>query len=181
MDPDSDVTWVALGQAPSQIAAFKSKQIDAVVAFEPIQTLLVDSQKIGKYLLDFRKGEGNPLFKNWSGQSFVISKSVADKSPEKFRRYLAAIKDAYSFIGNPANKYKLIDIFSKQVQLSKPEITALIENNVPMNFRPQFSCDAIMNVANWLVSSGQLPKDQEIKDCKDYVWSDSVELGFLQK
>ena len=47
LDPDRDVTWLAVGGTPTGIAAFKAKRIDYWIAWEPGQTLLVDAEKIG--------------------------------------------------------------------------------------------------------------------------------------
>lgn len=106
VDPDKDVTWVALGTAPAMAAGVASGQIDAILMPEPFITQLVDVQKKARIVLDTRNGQPASLqwpFNMWWALAPVISQKKAS-----FTAFQAAMKDTYDYMAKPENLDSLI-------------------------------------------------------------------------
>jgi sulfonate transport system substrate-binding protein len=169
LDPDQDVTWLAVGSVPTSIAAFKARRLDYLVAWEPAQTVLVDIDKVAEYVVDQRKGEGNPLFKTFMSNATEAKRSQLEQSPEKYLRFAAAIEETMTFIKDPAHFDRLVQIYQSSSGLDKPTIEALLRNNIKY-FSNRFQCQAVNNVAKFEVEIGDVAADKA-PTCKDFVWS----------
>lgn len=99
-----DVTYVAVGGPNTAYGALISKQVDAVVIFEPIGAMC-DVLKTCK--VAYRAAtDPNPaeLFAmNGGGSGLVFTQEFIDKNPHVIDAVIKAIKDADVFINNPAN------------------------------------------------------------------------------
>ena len=171
LDPDRDVTWLAVGGTPTGIAAFKAKRIDYLIAWEPGQTLLVDVEKIGDMMVDQRKGEGSPLFKRFISNVSAARRSQLEKEPEKFRRYAAAMVETLQFMKKPENFERVLQIFKSVSGLDESTLRLMLKNNIQY-FDPKLDCKALENVADFGVQIGDIPADKK-PTCKSFVWEQS--------
>ena len=173
LNPDRDVTWVALGGIPTQIAAFRAKTVDYLISNEPVQTVLVDVGKLGDYVVDQRKGEGNKLFSLFTSNMAAARRSAVEASPEKFRRFAKARAEAMQFMSDPKNFDRLIEILGKYSALDRETLVTMTKNNLS-SFSPNFDCQAIANVVKFNIESGLLSADKA-PSCTDFVWNGSAE------
>lgn len=171
LDPDRDVTWLAVGAIPTGIAAFKAKRIDYLIAWEPGQTLLVDVEKLGVMMVDQRKGEGNALFQRFISNVSAARRSELQKEPDKYRRYAAAMVDALNFMKKPENFERVLKIFTTVSGLDEPTLRLMLKNNVQY-FDAKLDCKALENVAEFGVQIGDIPADKK-PTCKSFVWEQS--------
>lgn len=177
LDPDRDVTWIALGGMPTAIAAFRAKRVDYLMAFEPAQSVLVDVGQAADVVVDQRKGQGNPLFANFTSNMAAVRRARADQTPDAFKRFAKARSETLAFMADGKNFPRVIEIFQKYSALEKDTLSIMVRNNAS-SFSPKFDCTAIDNVVKFNVASGLLPTDKA-PSCKDFVWSGAAE--YLKK
>ena len=171
MNPDTDVTWIAVGGPLTAIAAFKAGRVDYLSAWEPEQTVLVTMDKAANVVLDTRKGQGSPLFKNYISNMTVARRSVLAKDPEKFRRLAAVWAETMAYMKSPSHFGELVNIFSSTSGLGKPTITALLRSNLKY-FSAKIKCVSLDNVVKFEIDVGDITKAQA-PSCKQFVWSGS--------
>lgn len=171
LDPDRDVTWLAVGGVPTEIAAFKARRLDYLVAWEPGQTVLVEVEKIADMIVDQRKGEGSPLFKNFVSNLSAARQGQLQKDPEKFERYAAAMVDALNFMKAPENFERVVQIFKGVSGLDESTLRLLLKNNIQY-FNPVLECKALENVAEFGVQIGDIAADKK-PTCESFVWKKS--------
>ncbi len=170
LDPERDVTFVAVGAGAAAIGAFQAGQIDILVAFEPSQTLLIDVEGQGVSVLDLRAGEGPDIFNNFVGQMRGVLRSEAEANPEPFTRYQAAMAEAYEFIGDEGNRERVVEIYGTYLDFEPEVLELIIENNAQI-LGPTIDCDAYQNVVDFVVTSGQLTEDEiTTPDCESFMW-----------
>jgi NitT/TauT family transport system substrate-binding protein len=176
---ERDVTFVGVGQTASAVAALKTGQVDVVIQGAPVDTILVEGEKAGKFMVkrtDLAKLD--PVFKNWDGQAYMVS-AAADKEPGKYIAFAQAIADADKFITDPKNIDDVVAIYGKELKTLPVEIVKQLIVDSYAAYRPSFSCEAVMNAAQFSVTNGQLEASKAPKDCKDYVWKPAQDAGFL--
>ena len=171
LDPDQDVTWLTVGGPLTSIAAFKAGRLDYLVAWEPMQTVLVSVDHLADVVLDTRTGQGSPLFKDYISNMTQARQSVLRKSPEKFKRLAAVWAETIAYMKNPAHFDDLVAIYSSGSGLGKPAIEDMLRDNLRY-FDSSISCTALDNVVKFEVDVGDVPQ-AKAPSCKDLVWSGS--------
>lgn len=91
VDPDKDVTLLALGTAEAGVAALASGQIDALIVSEPGTSVAVNQEKSGKMFLDLRKGEGPPAASRATFFTLQATEEYLKANPEVVRKAIRAI------------------------------------------------------------------------------------------
>ena len=177
LDPDRDVTWIALGGMPTAIAAFRAKRVDYLMAFEPAQSVLVDVGHMADVVIDQRKGQGNALFGTFTSNMAAVRRSRTDQMSDALKRFAKARAETLTFMADPTKFERVIEIFGKYSALEKETLATMVRNNAS-SFSPRFDCAAIGNVAKFNVESGLLPIDK-VPSCTDFVWSGAAE--YLKK
>lgn len=177
LDPDRDVTWLAVGAGPTAIAAFKAGRLDYAITWEPQQTVLVEVDKLADMMVDQRKGEGNPLFKQFLSNLSAARQGQLEKDPDKFERYAAAMVESIKFMKDPKNFERVVQIFKGVSALDESTLRLLIKNNI-QDFSDQFECKAFENVVEFGVQIGDVPADKR-PTCKTFVWKNSYKYTDL--
>jgi len=176
---ERDVTFVAVGQTASTVAALKTGQVDVVIQGAPVDTILVEGEKAGKYIVKRTDlARLDPVFKNWDGHAYMVP-AAADKNPAKYMAFAQAIADAHKFIADPKNLDEVVAIYAKELKMLPVEVVKqLVVDSYPA-YRPTFSCEAVMNAVQFSISNGQLDPAKAPKDCKEYIWKPAQDAGFL--
>ena len=82
LDPDRDVTFVAIGSTPQNyIAAMANHQVGAVMSIEPTTAILVDQMRVARYLVNFAAGQGPAVFGLATPPTASYAFSIAVMSP----------------------------------------------------------------------------------------------------
>lgn len=117
LDPEKDVTFIGTGGAPTSIAAFQNKQVDAMVSFPPMEENLgEDNYEVVTNLL-----EGKPDTLDGLVQSApVTSCDYAKKHPEVVQKYCRAYHAAYEHAMDPAHKEQMGDFIANVLQVTGP-------------------------------------------------------------
>jgi NitT/TauT family transport system substrate-binding protein len=99
-----DVTFVAVGAPNTAYGALVSKQVDAIMIFEPVGAMceVLKTCKVAyRAAVDPQPAE---LFAmNGGGNGQVFSQDYIDKNPHVIEAVIRAMKDADAFINAPAN------------------------------------------------------------------------------
>ncbi len=102
LDPDKDVKLVALNTASAMYAALKSKQVDALGSFEPIDTL-AESEQTGFHLVDIYDPKQHA---QWLGGDTALSfflltrEDVIASKPDQVQRMVNGINKGLKFIAS---------------------------------------------------------------------------------
>jgi NitT/TauT family transport system substrate-binding protein len=168
MDPEKDATFLAVGLGPDAVAAFKAGQLDAVMAIEPVQTVLETLG--GKVLLDLSVDKTIPEFATWTSSVYHSTKAHADKNAEMMKRFQAAQEEAIAFVRDPANAEKVAAVWSKYNRALTPEQMKGVLTRLGKAFDVKFNCKGTENVGKFQVDNGLIKPDQ-IQTCQQLAWS----------
>lgn len=91
IDPDRDVTLLALGSHENGIAAMKAGQIEALIVSEPATSVAVTREKVAKMFVDLRKGEGPPLASRGTFATLQATDDFVRANPEVTKRAIRAV------------------------------------------------------------------------------------------
>ncbi len=172
LNPGTDIVFIPVGTGQTAIAALKAKQIDFLVAFEPVPTLLRVAGEGPKIILDSGSGSGDgpTLFRYWTqyGQNALVS--ALDSRPDVFTKYVRGYQDSIKFMKNPENFDIVLDIAKAWFPNSMgPDIgRQIVERELP-RFNADFNCSAHNNLVKYLVDTAQLSKISA-PACRDLVW-----------
>jgi len=168
MDPEKDVTFLAVGLGPDAVAAFKAGQLDAVMAIEPVQTVL--EALGGKVVLDLLADKTIPEFASWTSSVYHSTKAHADKNAEMMKRFQAAQEEAIALVRDPANAEKVAAVWSKYNKALTPAQMKGVLARLGKSFDVKFNCKGTENVGKFQVDNGLIKPDQ-VQTCEQLAWS----------
>jgi len=130
LDPDKDVTYVAVGPPSAQYAAIVAKQIDGVMGFEPLPTIC-DSSKLCSNLVDLRKGQGSVVGRGGSSVTYVAGRNFIQKNPNVIDAFRQASAEAIAWAARPDNYSEVMSVVRKNFKLGDlPDAEAVTERLV---------------------------------------------------
>ncbi|MBI4506434.1 MAG: ABC transporter substrate-binding protein [Chloroflexi bacterium] len=97
LEPDKDVTIVAVGAGPSSVAAMKAKQIDGMITFEPNLAMAFD-QGVAKMFLDLRDPAQGGKWAKVANSSIQVTEKWLKENPDTARAIVRAIHKANTTI-----------------------------------------------------------------------------------
>lgn len=170
LNPGTDIIFIPVGAGQTAIASFKAKQVDVLVAFEPVPTALRVSGEAPKLILDSRTGKGPAFFRSWTQYGQNALASSLDSRPDVFQRYVNGYQESIKFMQDPANFNVVLDIAKTWLPASLGDdvIRQLVESELP-RFNAVYNCAAHDNLVKYLTDTGQLPK-LSAPACRDLVW-----------
>lgn len=173
LDPEKDITYVAAGVGQPGMSALVAGQIDAIVAIEPMSTLLTDTQKLGQSVLDLRQpGAGPDLLQQMPGQGRIALASNAEKRRDVFEKWTAAQTEIVALLKDPAKLDEVAGIYATKSGLEVAVAKKTIAANAA-NFGLDYNCSQHDSVLEYLRSSGQY-KDvasSQSEVCSDFLWN----------
>ena len=124
---EDDVTFVATGAPNTTYAALVSKQVDAAVTFEPAGTLceVLKTCKVLYRASDSRL-PAELYATNGAQNGLVFRDDYISQNPHVIEALTSAIKDAESFIQNPANFEEAVKIALGYFKFDLPNGDALM-------------------------------------------------------
>jgi NitT/TauT family transport system substrate-binding protein len=126
LDPAKDATFVAVGGAAPSVTAFKENQVDALMAFSPITSLL-DEQKVPYTpLVKLNQGEGPSYLTDYVTAGYYSSGKWLDKNKEAALAFCSALKDADDWMHEPANLDELVSIVTKKLQMKESMVRSAL-------------------------------------------------------
>ena len=134
IDPDKDVTWLAVGLSPTAIPALKAGRVDTFITLSPGPTV-VEALGLGEVLLDLRKGEGPANFKGVTYQGVTTLRKTATSRPKVIDGLIAAHTKAYCWVRDPKNFEELLGILKTKLavsELSDAQFRQLVKDEIPV-------------------------------------------------
>jgi len=168
LDPEKDVTFLAVGLGPDALAGFKAKQIDGIIALEPVLTLLQHTG--GKKLLDLYYDRVIPGFAAWTSNTWLTTREYADKHADAMHRFQAAQEEVISVIRDSSKASQVGAIWAKYNKaLSADDLTKIV-SGLSGAFSVKFNCIGTDNVGKFMVENN-LVKPSHAQTCEQLAWS----------
>lgn len=168
LNPERDVTFLAVGLGPDAVAAFKAGQLDVVMAIEPVQTVLVNLG--GRVILDLQADKTLPEFASWTSSTYLSTKEHADKNQEMMKRFQAAQEEAIAFVRDIENVDRVAEIWSKYNKALPASDMKGVLTRLHNAFGVKFNCEGTANVGKFQVDNGLIKQDQ-VQTCDQLTWS----------
>lgn len=178
LDPDQDVTFIAIGFGQQGFTAFAQKQVDIAVANEPMTSMIVN-QAGGKLVYDNTIAELTPEpFQKLPGNGRIATRENAESKPELFAAYNQAQAEIVEFMADPNNREELIDLYVEFSGLEQDLAASVIDTFQPV-WNVEFNCDALPVVIDFLEQNGILDDatTEVSEDCRTFMWEGSAEYA----
>ena len=156
MDPNKDVTFISVGSVPTALPAFLTRQIDGLMAFEPMTTKLLADHS-ATVVIDLTKPQTQPFLKlfDWNYDNWSALRSNVAAKREAFTRFQSAMKETFSWMADPANFSLVADIGVKELGLDRNIVEQMLRKNLSsLGFYYQKS--KVDSVVNYLTATGLL-------------------------
>lgn len=134
IDPDKDVTWLAVGLSPTAIPTLKAGRVDAFITLSPGPTV-AKALGLGEVLVDLRKGEGPGNFKGITYQGVATLRKTAISKPKAVDAIIAAHTKAYCWVRDPKNFDELLGILKTKLavsELTDEQFRELVKDEIPI-------------------------------------------------
>ena len=166
-----DVTYVAVGAPNTAFGALTSKQVDALLMFEPAGAMcdvLKACKRIWTAATDPQPAEMYAM--NGGGAGLVFSQDYIDKNPQVIEAVIKALKESDAFINNPANFDEVVKIALQNFRFDMPKgdevMTAVMRAAVtpPGAYRAAISRKAIQAELDMLLATKQIDRMPALAD-----------------
>jgi ABC-type nitrate/sulfonate/bicarbonate transport system substrate-binding protein len=168
LDPEKDVHIVPTGSPQGLLSAMQNGSIEGMQSIEPLSDVLVRSEKAVN-VLDLAKGQGPAALK----QPFIVA-IVTDSFLQHHRdlaqKYVAAMVETATFIRDPANQEKVLQIAQNDVLQGMPREVALdmVLELIGTMRNLRFEDSDLTNVETVLRVAGLLTTSVQGADVIDY-------------
>lgn len=167
LDPSKD-TKIITGLAPADMptALMVTKEVDAVITWEPFATQAESKFKGVKVLYD----AGAEWKKENNGKSFypvnvvIASQSFIDKHPDVLKKFLSANKETVDFINSQPDKAN--DVIAKELKLDKSIVSKARQR---LDYTWQVDTSSTLQTLKWTNELGYLksiPSKDKLFDLK---------------
>jgi NitT/TauT family transport system substrate-binding protein len=136
LNPDTDVTFIAVGTGFGAAGAFTNDQVDAMASIPPSDTL-IGSDNFTR-LVDIKTTHEKVYSPGYLFTVFAANTDFTTKRPQVAQAFCRATKETMSFIKNPANREKVVGFIATNMNL-KPEQAAVVFDGYKGNFNAPLS------------------------------------------
>lgn len=166
LDPERDVSYVAVGVGPQMVAAFTDGQIDASMINTPGDAMLLEAG--GSLVIDLSRDLVIDGLDPWYGAGYMGVSEILDAKADAVQRFREGIQQANAYINDPQNIDTVAQAVSTETGLSLELLTSILEARHDL-FGDDVSCEGIQNVYEFLFSTGQY--DGEAPSCDALAWN----------
>ena len=170
MNPSKDVTFVAVGGVPTSYGALQSKQVDAVLSYDPLGTIcdLAKTCKVA-WRADSAPEPAAIRATNGGVVNQVFMQEYIDKNPHVIDAVIATLKEADAFVNNPANFDEALAITKTHFKLEMPQGDAILAANLKhyiatKNFRAAIDRKAVQASLDLSLSTKAIDKVASVSD-----------------
>lgn len=143
--PSTYLNVVAVGSAPSAIAALQSGSVKCIVAYEPMEYQLTQ-MKLGRSVLSWEKDQGPSAFSSYAYTQVDAENSYLTAHANVAKEVQAALVQADQFISNPANASAVAQAVAPDFSgISVTALTSIIENHVSHDVSGTISAQQVQN------------------------------------
>lgn len=155
-----DFTMVAVGGPDTAYSALQHKQVDALLAFEPVAAFctVLDTCNVA---IDMRKGQGPKELIDLNGAAApnFIRAEYAEKNPKIVAALEAAFKDAEKYYTNAEKWDTVVSITQRRFPINNPKADEIIETalrNTQESVRFTLEPQALQQMADFLYRTKQI-------------------------
>lgn len=131
MDPDGDVTYVAVGTGVGAAGAFDNDQVDAMVVIPPTD-LLIPSEKVNT-LVGIDMTHSQVYSPDYLFTVFAANSDFVKDRPDVATAFCKGVAETLAYASDPAHQDEIVSYLSAAMNL-KPENAAALWNGYSGNF-----------------------------------------------
>lgn len=162
IDPDRDVTLLALGSAENGVAALKTGQIEALIVSEPGTSIAIHQEKVAKMHLDMRKGEGPPAASRATFFTLQATDDFVRANTELTRKVMRAVCLATK--AAKADVPAAVRVAQKYYPKMDPALLSVILANEAPTFGTEITAEMIAGVAESALAVKAIQKAYALDD-----------------
>jgi len=129
MNPDTDITIVAVGGGPSALAALQANQVDALFSY-PFMHQEIIAKGVGKLAIDLSKN-GPAGLKGAFNAGWIAREDWLNNNKAAAAGFIAALNDVQGFMADPKNSKMLEEILEGKFGVSDAATRAEIIKTGP--------------------------------------------------
>jgi NitT/TauT family transport system substrate-binding protein len=171
------VTYIGVGGPTTALGALKSKQVDAVMLFQPLPAICDTGKDLCTTAIDLTR-EDRPLVMqqfDGAGISLFSSGSLMQKNPEALKAYIAATKDAEAWLRNPANYDKAKALVKGYLDLSAmPNADQILEVGLKEQIGNTNTKTSVTGVRNFIKTLDERKLLGKPVQATDVIWSEAL-------
>lgn len=170
LDPDEDMTLVAVGIGETAKAAIESGQVDVVPEIARGTAMQV-ADGTSYVISDLVGGTAPGPFVRMFGGGLFATESGLDKSADDYAAVGAALADAREFLADPANEQVVREIIAEEIAEDEAVIDYVYEERA---IWAEVTLESITATAERTAPAGLVPGDVEPES---YVWDEAHDAG----
>lgn len=125
MNPDKDITFIAVGTGYGAAGAFTNHQVDAMASIPPSSALIgTDNLDV---LVDLDATRNKVFDPDYLFTVFTANSDFVKNRPEVAQNFCKAVVETINYMKDPANEQKLVDFTAKTLKLDAAKAKALID------------------------------------------------------
>jgi NitT/TauT family transport system substrate-binding protein len=158
-----DVSFIAVGSGAPGMTAFERKQVDALVNFDPVASL-ISQRKAGKFLVDTRTAEGSKsVFGGpYPTACLYVTRQFMEKNPETVQHLVNAFVRTLKWIASNTPETITDKLPKEQLVGGRDEYVESLRHSKGI-----FSKDGLMDTAGPKTALAVLSSyDEKIRDAK---------------
>lgn len=163
LDPEKDVTWIAVGVGSAMTAALKTGQVDAMFVPEPVVAMSVDVEKFAKIMVDPRTG-GPEMLQYPHNEWWGIGANVKAKKDE-IAAFQEAIKKSMDFITDEANYDEVVDLAAQFLEMDPAVAQQIMNDKVMATWGTDVSEAGLKRLWTFMIDLGlisEMPNYQDV-------------------
>jgi NitT/TauT family transport system substrate-binding protein len=170
LDPDTDVSFVAVGSPATQVKAFQQGQIEALMAFDPAQSILKYEDKIAYPLWSGSAGDPPAIFQDFAMECLAAKADWIEKNRDLAININRANTRAIDKIleGDP----RVLDVYAAMFPGVSRDVLRKSLNEHLAAFSPVLTPKGIENVSAYGRFAGVTTRD--------FTFEETVPAGFQE-
>lgn len=136
LNPDTDVSIIAVGAGLSAQGAFVNKQVDVLVALPPTDTVIPRADY--KLVVSNQTARERVFGSDFIATGIAANSDFLKADPDATLSYCKSIVETIDFLNDPSNKDKIVGFLSKKMNL-KPEQAEAVLKGYGANFNSRLT------------------------------------------
>lgn len=168
LDPDTDVSFVAVGSPSTQVKAFQQGQIEALMAFDPAQSILKYGDKIAYPVWSGPAGDPPAIFQDFAMECLGAKSDWIEKNRDLAIKINKANTQAIDKIleGDP----RVLDVYAAMFSGVSKDVLRQSLNEHLASFSPVLTRKGVENVSAYGRFAGVTTRD--------FTFEETIPVGF---
>lgn len=170
------VIFVPVGGPVTALGALRSKQVDAVMLFQPLPAICDTGRELCETTIDLTREDRPSVMAQFDGAgiSLFSSGTLIQKNPEALKAYGAALKDAEAWLKNPANYDKAKALTKAYLDLSMPNAEQILEAGLKEQIGNTNTRTSVSGVRNFIKTLDERKLLGKPMQATDVIWAEAL-------